>query len=70
VNARFSAARREVERAILDVQNLMEAAPEASARLSVRAPEIFAAIAHLGGVINGGEARAPDTQSDVDSLFP
>ena len=48
----------------------MEAAPKASARPSARAPEIFAAIARLGCVINGGEARASGTQSDVDSLFP
>ncbi|HEX7788898.1 MAG TPA: hypothetical protein VF467_00020 [Afipia sp.] len=70
VKARFFAARREVELAIIDVQELMEAAPEASARLSARAPEIFAAIARLGGVINGGETRTADAQSDVDSLFP
>ena len=69
VKVRFFAARREVELAIIDVQDLMEAAPEASSRLAARAPEIFAAIARLGGVISGGEARAADTQSDVDSLF-
>jgi len=70
VKARFFAARREVELAILDVQDLMEAAPEASARLAARAPEIFAAIARLGGVINGGEVHLADAQSGVDSLFP
>jgi len=69
VKVRFFAARREVELAIIDVQDLMEAAPEASSRLAARAPEIFAAIARLGGVISGGEARVADTQSDVDSLF-
>ena len=69
VKVRFVAARREVALAIIDVQDRREAAPEASSRLAARAPEIFAAIARLGGVISGGEARAADTQSDVDSLF-
>ena len=70
VKARFFAARRQVELAILDVQDLMEAAPEASSQLAARAPEIFAAITRLGGVINGAEDKAlASAQSDVDSLF-
>lgn len=70
VKARFYEARRQVELVILEVQDLMVAAPEASAQLAVRAPEIFAAIARLGGVINGGEEKAvASAQSDVDSLF-
>jgi len=47
----------------------MHAAPKASAQRASRAPEIFAAIARLGGVINGGQAPAADAQSEVDSLF-
>lgn len=69
VKARFFAARRQVELAIIEVQDLMEKAPEASSRLADRAPEIFAAIARLGGVISGGEPVVADVQSDVDSLF-
>ncbi|MDP3491954.1 MAG: hypothetical protein Q8R82_02490 [Hyphomonadaceae bacterium] len=69
VKERFFSARRQVELAIIEVQDLMEAAPEGSAQLASRAPEIFAAIARLGGVISGGEPRVADTQADVDSLF-
>ncbi len=66
VKARFFAARRKVDLAILDVQDLMEAGPEASAR----APEIFAAIARLGCVTKGGEARASGMQSDLGFAVP
>lgn len=69
VKARFFAARRAVELAIIEVQELMEAAPDASGLLAARAPEIFAAIARLGGVISGGEPGGPAKQLDVDSLF-
>ncbi|MEQ1609655.1 MAG: hypothetical protein ABL956_11905 [Hyphomonadaceae bacterium] len=69
VKERFMTARREVEFAIAEVQHLMQAAPKASAQLASRAPEIFAAIARLGCVINGGRAQATDTQSKVESLF-
>jgi len=47
----------------------MHAALKASAQLASRAPEIFAAIARLGGVINGWQAPAADAQSEVYSLF-
>ncbi len=69
VKARFFEARRQVELVILDVQDLIEAAPEASAQLAARAPEIFTAIARLGGIINGGEAPSRSAQADIDSLF-
>lgn len=69
IKARFFAARREVELAIIEVQELMETAPDASAQLASRAPEIFAAIARLGGVISGGEPSVAANQLDVDSLF-
>lgn len=69
VKARFFAARRAVELAIIEVQELMETAPDASGQLAARAPEIFAAIARLGGVISGGEPGGPAKQLDVDSLF-
>lgn len=69
VKARFFEARRQVELVILEVQDLMQVAPEASSQLAARAPEIFAAIARLGGIINGGEQVASTAQSDVDSLF-
>ncbi len=66
LKARFFAARREVELAIIDVQDLIEAAPQAASRLAARAPEIFDAIARLGGVINGrgdGAGRAVRTSN-------
>lgn len=73
VKTRFFAARRELELAIIDVQELIEAAPQAAARLAARAPDIFSAIARLGGVINGDQGGASSTaapvQSRVDSLF-
>ncbi len=69
VKARFFEARRQVELVSLDVQDLIEAAPEASAQLAARAPEIFAAIARLGGIINGGQSPARSAQADIDSLF-
>jgi hypothetical protein len=53
VKIRFLTARRALELAIIDVQDLIEAAPIASAQLAERAPDIFAAIARLGAVING-----------------
>ena len=65
VKARFLAARRELELAIIDVQDLIEAAPVASAQLAERAPDIFAAIARLGAVINGDQSGA----AAADSLF-
>ncbi|RYD91308.1 MAG: hypothetical protein EOP61_27815 [Sphingomonadales bacterium] len=69
MKARFFEARRQLELVILDVQDLIEAAPEAASQLAARAPEIFAAIARLGGVINGGEEQARGPQADIDSLF-
>ncbi len=54
VKARFLAARREVELTIMEVQDLIEAAPEATSHLSARAPEIFAAIKRLGSIIERG----------------
>lgn len=69
VKARFFEARRQVELVILDVQDLIEAAPEASAQLAARAPEIFTAIARLGGIINGGQSPSRSAQADIDSLF-
>jgi hypothetical protein len=69
VKTRFFAARRELELAIIEVQDLIEAAPQASARLAEHAPHIFDAIARLGGVINGGQDAAPAGQAAVDSLF-
>ena len=68
VKTRFFAARRELELAIIDVQELIEAAPQAAARLAARAPDIFNAIARLGGVINGDPGAAASVHSRVDSL--
>lgn len=73
VKTRFFAARRELELAIIDVQELIEAAPQAVAHLASRAPDIFNAIARLGGVINGDQGGSSGAggpvQSRVDSLF-
>jgi hypothetical protein len=74
VKARFLTARREVELAIIEVQDLIEAAPAASAQLAARAPDIFAAIARLGAVINGDQrggqgATSSIVTTDPDSLF-
>lgn len=69
VKARFLAARRDLELAIMDVQERIEAHPEAAAQLASSAPRIFDAIARLGGVINGGTGEASAAQADVDSLF-
>ncbi len=67
VKKRFMTAQREVELATTEVQHLMQGAPKASAQLACCAPEIFAAIARLGGVINGRQGA--DAQSEVDSPF-
>lgn len=70
VKARFLAARRELELAIIDVQDLIETAPSASIQLATRAPDIFAAIARLGAVINGDQGRSEQSAADAaDSLF-
>jgi len=58
VKVRFFSARREVDLAIAEVQDLIEAQPKAAGRLSERAPQIFAAIARLGSVINGEAGSA------------
>ena len=69
VKARFLTARRELELAIIDVQDLIEAAPPASLQLAARAPNIFAAIARLGGVINGDQGgTSPIVTNDIDTL--
>ncbi|MFT3721981.1 MAG: hypothetical protein QM773_00225 [Hyphomonadaceae bacterium] len=73
VRTRFLAARRKLELAIMDVQDLIETRPDAMSHLAESAPRIFDAIARLGGVINGeageGAAQLGTTQSSVDSLF-
>lgn len=60
VRTRFLAARRKLELAIMEVQDLIEAHPDAASRLAQGAPRIFDAIGRLGGVINGeaGEGAA------------
>ncbi len=70
VRTRFLTARREVELAIIEVQELIEAAPQAAAGLAARAPDIFNAIARLSGVINGDPDTALPVRSRVDSPFP
>lgn len=68
VRQRFLAARRQLELAIMDVQELIETRPEATSHLAEAAPRIFDAIARLGGVINGEAVRSA-AQSNVDLLF-
>jgi hypothetical protein len=58
VRARFLSARRKLELAILDVQDVVEKQPEAMSHLSGDAARIFAAIARLGGVISGDAPEA------------
>jgi hypothetical protein len=75
VKVRFFSARREVDLAIAEVQDLIEAQPKAAGRLSERAQQIFAAIARLGSVINGevGPASGPPMSGPkpaADSHFP
>lgn len=72
VKQRFLTARRQLDLAIADVQDLIEAAPDTAASLARHAPSIFAAIASLGAVINSGQEAAPagnDAQAAADSLF-
>jgi hypothetical protein len=59
VKVRFFSARREVDLAIAEVQDLIEAQPKAAGWLASRAPQIFAAIARLGSVINGEVGPVP-----------
>ena len=68
VMTRFFAARRELELAIINVQDMLETTPQAASRLAAHAPDIFDAIARLGGVING-DAETSREQASVDSLF-
>jgi hypothetical protein len=75
VKVRFFSARREVDLAIAEVQDLIEAQPKAAGLLASRAPQIFAAIARLGSVISGKAGPAPGSplpgpKPAAESRFP
>jgi hypothetical protein len=79
IRARFRIARRRVELAVADVQDLLAATQDRHREAASHASAIFALIASVGAVINGetgGEkgaapARlAQPAQSDIDALFP
>jgi hypothetical protein len=78
VRMRFRRARRRVELAVADVQDLLTASNDNAAAAARCAPDIFALIARVGAVINGEPpaAPAPDpvpaanpSQADIDALF-
>ena len=59
VKARFRTAKRRVELAIADVQDLIAASPGDPAEAVTRAAPIFALIAAVGAVINGETGLGP-----------
>jgi hypothetical protein len=78
VRARFRGARRRVELAVADVQDLLTASNDNVREAATHAADIFALIARVGAVINGESAAAlvPDpgcgtspSQADIDALF-
>ena len=72
--AQFLAARDALESQIGDVQIRLASAPEAPSGIAREADAIFAGIARLGGIINGGKAvplvKQSAEQDLVDSFFP
>lgn len=73
VKREFLAAQGELDSRIAELQMRLAGAPGEAASLAGEATEIFAEIARLGGVINGGKAAPLLQQSAeqdlVDSLF-
>ena len=73
VKQQFRAACADVESKIFEVQQRLSLNPDRTAEIAVEAGPIFARIARLGGVINGGRAAPLLEQSAaqdlVDSLF-
>lgn len=73
VKEKFRAACADIESKIFEVQQRLSLNPDRTADIAAEAAPIFARIARLGGVINGG-AAAPLLQQSaaqdlVDSLF-
>jgi hypothetical protein len=74
VRARFRSARRRVELAVADVQDLLAATKHPLGEAAAHASAIFALIASVGAVINGETGTAPaqaaqPAQADIDALF-
>jgi hypothetical protein len=76
VRTRFRGARRRVELAVADVQDLLAASNDNACAAASHAADIFALIARVGAVINGegGASPAPapaanPAQTDIDALF-
>jgi hypothetical protein len=74
VRARFRTARRRVELAIADVQDLLAATTSPPGEAAAHASAIFALIASVGAVINGESGAGPASaaapaQADIDALF-
>jgi hypothetical protein len=72
VRARFRTARRRVELAIADVQDLLAATKGPPGAAAAHASAIFALIASVGAVINGETGAAPaaqPAQADIDAMF-
>jgi len=69
----FRAAQADLDSRIEHLQQRLMAAPQSAGDIAREAPAIFADIARLGGVINGGKAAPLLQQSAeqdlVDSLF-
>lgn len=73
VKAQFRAVRAELEDRIAQAQHRLSVMPERASEIAREAPAIFADIARLGGVINGGTGspllQQSAAQDLVDSLF-
>lgn len=72
--AQFLAAREEIEARIGDLQGRLAAMDAVPSRIASEASEIFAGIARIGGIINGGKTvplvQRSAEQDLVDSFFP
>jgi hypothetical protein len=74
VRTRFRGARRRVELAVAEVQDLLAASNDNASAAASQAAGIFALIARVGAVINGEGSTAPTpapnrAQADIDTLF-
>ena len=73
VKAQFLATRADLDSRVASVQRRIAAEPETPSAIADDAAAIFAGIAQLGGVINGGRAapllQRSAEQDLVDSLF-
>lgn len=74
VKAQFLAARDSLDARLADLQRRLESDDGSAEALSAEADAIFADIARLGGIINGGQSASllerSAEQALVDSLFP